>query len=71
MKANKLKGIKDRTARGRLQGGNPTTDDGVFQLYHFALDDLETLIAEVEAHGVEPDEPVADEEPKKASGKKG
>lgn len=41
-----LQAIKDRVARGRLQGGNPTGgEDGPFHLYHLALDDLDALIA--------------------------
>lgn len=44
-----IQAIKDRVARGRLQGGNPTGgDDGPFHLYHLALDDLDALIAYVE-----------------------
>lgn len=40
-----IQAIKDRVARGRLQGGNPTGgEDGPFHLYHLALDDLDALI---------------------------
>lgn len=50
MKDLNIQAIKDRIARGRLQGGNPTGgEEGPFHLYHLALDDLDALILYVES----------------------
>ncbi len=65
MDTQKIEAIKARTALGRQQGGNPTTPDSPFGLYHQALDDLECLIAELEAK--QPVVPTFDEWHEKAT----